>query len=88
MLKTSVGPEPMIKRSWKRLPEKTVSSSPTTATMIGYAYERVVSGLPMPGLLVIDQRLPLGEVISEIVFLAECCDEGEWEGQACYLPLS
>lgn len=57
-------------------------------TMVAYAYQRVTSGLPMPGLIVVNQHLPIGEAISDLVLLAECSREGEWEGHVCYLPLS
>jgi len=31
--------------------------------------------------------VPIGVAINEIVLLAECSEEGEWEGQVRYLPL-
>jgi hypothetical protein len=57
------------------------------STMPVYAYERIGQGLPMPGVFVISQALPLGLVIEEVVLLAECSREGEWEGRVLYLPL-
>lgn len=56
-------------------------------TMIAFAYERVGSGQPMPGVVVVPQALPIGEVIADVILLAEASSEGEWEGQVCYLPL-
>jgi hypothetical protein len=56
-------------------------------TMIGYAYERVRLGHPMPGLFVLAQDFPIGRAIEEIALLAECSEEGEWEGQVLHLPL-
>lgn len=57
------------------------------STMKPYAYARVVEGLPMPGVFVVNQSLPIGEAIEAIVLLAECSLEGEWEGQVRHLPL-
>ena len=56
-------------------------------TITRYAYERVQEGLPMPGVFEIKRSIPLGQAIEEILLLAECSLEGEWEGQIRYLPL-
>jgi hypothetical protein len=57
------------------------------ATMTHYAYERVRAGLVMPGVFEVSGKVAIGEAIEEILFLAECSEEGEWEGQVRYLPL-
>lgn len=57
------------------------------ATITFYAYERVRAGLPMPGVFEISRTLPLGQVIDDLILIAECSAEGEWEGQVGYLPL-
>ncbi len=57
------------------------------STLIGYAYERVRQGLPMPGVFEVRQEVPIGVVIEEVLILAECSIEGEWEGQVGHLPL-
>jgi hypothetical protein len=31
--------------------------------------------------------LPMRRVIEDIILLAECSDQDEWEGQVVYLPL-
>ena len=56
------------------------------ATMTRYAYERVQSGLPMPGVFEVGRRALVGVVIEEILMIAGCSLEGEWEGQVRYLP--
>ena len=56
-------------------------------TMPRYAYERVASGLVVPGVVVCRQDVPIRQVIDDIVLLAECSEEGEWERQVIYLPL-
>lgn len=56
-------------------------------TMTAHAYARVAAKLPMPGLFAVPQSVPIGEAIEEVVLIAECSIEGEWEGQVHYLPL-
>jgi Domain of unknown function (DUF5615) len=57
------------------------------STMTTYAYARVTSGLPMPGVFAVSQLAPIGRVIEDLVLLAECSLPGEWEGQVRYMPL-
>jgi hypothetical protein len=57
------------------------------STITRYAYERVQNGLPMPGVFEVTRKVPIGRAIEEILLLAECSLEGEWEGQVRYLPL-
>ena len=56
-------------------------------TMTRFAYERVVQGLPMPGVFEVSLEVPIGLAIEEILILVECGQEGEWAGQVRYLPL-
>lgn len=55
--------------------------------MTRYAYERVARGRRMPGIYEIDQELPIGTAIEEVLLLVERSLEGEWEGQVRYLAL-
>ena len=57
------------------------------ATMPDFAYVRVMAGQPMPGVIVVSNRLSIRQAIDDIVLLAECSDENEWDGQVIYLPL-
>ena len=57
------------------------------STMTRYAYERLRSDLPMPGVVEVGRHVPLGQAIEDILLLWECSLEGEWEGQIIYLPL-
>ncbi len=56
-------------------------------TVTKHAYQRAVAGLPMPGVVEVARWLSIGRVVEEILMLAECSREGEWEGQVLYLPL-
>lgn len=57
-------------------------------TMTHYAYERIQAGLPMPGLFEVSRMVPVGRAIEDLLLLAECSLEGEWENQIRYLPLT
>lgn len=56
-------------------------------TITRYAYERVEAGQAMPGVFEVGRGVPVGTTIDDILLLAECNLEGEWEGQVRYLPL-
>ena len=57
------------------------------STMTGLAYERVLSGKRMPGVFEVSRDVPVSLAIDDLVLIAECSLEGEWEGQVRYLPL-
>jgi len=57
------------------------------STLTRYAYERVEAGNPMPGVFEVSRSVPIGVAIEDILLIAECSLEGEWEGQIRYLPL-
>ena len=57
------------------------------ATMITFAYNRIEAGLSMPGVFEVNRRVSVGLAIEEIILIAECSIEGEWEGQVRFLPL-
>jgi Domain of unknown function (DUF5615) len=57
------------------------------STITGHAYDRVRADQPMPGVFEVSRRVAISEAIEDILLLAECSLEGEWEGQVRYLPL-
>jgi predicted nuclease of predicted toxin-antitoxin system len=57
------------------------------ATMITFAYERIQAKLSMPGLFEVSRRVSVGLAIEEVILIADCSLEGEWEGQVRFLPL-
>jgi hypothetical protein len=57
------------------------------STMPGFADERIESGFHMPGVVVAPRRLTVAQVIEDLLLLAECSREGEWERRVIYLPL-
>ncbi len=57
------------------------------ATMPDYAYERVVAAEAMPGVFVLDNRLPAVLAIQELLLIVRCTEQQEWLGRVAYLPL-
>ena len=57
------------------------------ASLTRYAYERVGRGQEMPGVFEIGRAVPIGQAVEDVLFLAECSREDEWEVQIRYLPL-
>ncbi len=41
----------------------------------------------MPGVFEVGRNVSIGAAIEDILLVAECSGEGEWEGQIRYLPL-
>ena len=57
------------------------------ATLPAFAFQRIVAGEPMPGVFVINDRLPVGRAIEELVLVTTCSEASEWEGIVLYFPL-
>ena len=57
------------------------------ATITMFAYERVRAGQSMPGVFEVGRTASIGRAIEDILLLAECSLDDEWEGQVQYLPL-
>ena len=57
------------------------------STMTRHAYERVLSVKRMPGVFEVGRDVPISIAIEDLLLIAECSLEGEWEGQVRYLPL-
>lgn len=57
------------------------------STVTHYAYERVRAGKLMPGVFEVSHDVQIVIAIEDILLLAECSLDDEWEGQVRYLPL-
>jgi Domain of unknown function (DUF5615) len=57
------------------------------STFPDFAYERVSAAEPMPGVFVVNDRMPVGRAIDELLMVNDCSEQGEWEGRVLYLPL-
>ena len=67
--------------------EGRVLLTPDARTLIGHAYARVQRGEGTPGVFEVGREVPIGAAIDDLLLLAECSLEGEWEVQVRYLPL-
>ena len=57
------------------------------STLAKYAFDRVTAGKAMPGVFEVRSVAPIGQAIDDLILLAECSVEGEWEGHVRFLPL-
>jgi hypothetical protein len=55
------------------------------ATVTAFAYEHVRAGKPMPGVFEAAPTVVPRSPINDIVLLATCSEDGEWEGQVRHL---
>ena len=67
--------------------EKRVLLSHDVSTLTNYAYRLVDLGHPMPGVFEVSPDLAIAAVIDDLLLLAECSLDDEWQGQVRYLPL-
>jgi hypothetical protein len=67
--------------------ERRIVLTHDVSTMTHYAYDRVIRGLPMPGVFEVGRNVTLAVAIEDILIIAECSLDNEWEGQVRYLPL-
>ena len=56
-------------------------------TMPGHAQERMVAARPMAGLLMAQQRSPIGQIIDSLVLIWTASEAEEWQSQICFLPI-
>ncbi len=57
------------------------------ATFPSYAYERVVAGERMSGVFILDDRLPVGQAVRELLLIDAGSESIEWVDRVLYLPL-
>ena len=56
-------------------------------TMRAYAEEKLRAERAMAGLILVRQDYPLGQVIDDLVLIAEATTAEEWQGKILFLPL-
>jgi len=56
-------------------------------TMETFARNRIEAGLPMPGVFVIPQLVPIGQAIDALALIAQCSQPEEWTDLIQFLPL-
>lgn len=53
----------------------------------GFAYARVAAGRRMPGVFLVDDDMPVGQAIDEILLAAHCLSGDECEDRIRYFPM-
>lgn len=56
-------------------------------TMAGFALNRVATGLPMPGVVVVRPNTPIRQAIDDLLVLALASDESDLPDRVWYVPL-
>lgn len=56
-------------------------------TLLAHAYERVINGKSMPGVIDVGPRVPIAVAIDEILLIETCGKPEEWDSQVRFLPL-
>ncbi len=56
-------------------------------TMVGFAWGRVQSGMPMPGVLALLENVGIGRVIDDLLLVAQCYEAVEISDQVMYIPM-
>jgi predicted nuclease of predicted toxin-antitoxin system len=56
-------------------------------TVPGFAYDRVRRGEPMPGVFVVNDRMPKGQAIEELLLAIGCLDQADCADQVRHFPL-
>jgi predicted nuclease of predicted toxin-antitoxin system len=81
----SGSPDPSV-LEWAAAENRVLLSHDVT-TMATEAYDRVRSGKPMVGVFEVSQEMLIREAIADLVLIATCSIDGEYDGQVRYLPL-
>ena len=56
-------------------------------SMVGFAWGRVKSGLPMPGVLALKENASIGRTMDDLLLVALCYTADEMKDQVLYIPL-
>src|SRR5687767_315014 len=58
------------------------------STIPKYAYERINAGKPMPGIIAVNQDMPIGEIIDDLLLILGASKESEYESLVVFLPIT
>jgi Domain of unknown function (DUF5615) len=56
------------------------------STLAKHAFDRTAAGQPMPGVFEVRSVAPVGQAIEDLILVAECSFDGEWEGRCASCP--
>lgn len=57
-------------------------------TITKYAYQMMENGEKVSGIIELVRAIPIATAVEDILLIAECSSENEWDNQIIYLPLS
>ena len=77
-------PDPVI-LEWAASQERVLVTGDLN-TMVGFAWGRVRSALPMPGVLALLENIGVGRVIDDILLVALCYAPEEIASQVIFIP--
>jgi len=67
--------------------ENRIVATHDVGTLLKFAYERIVGGQPMPGVIAAPQNLPIGQAIDDLTTAIECSEASDLENSVLHLPL-
>jgi predicted nuclease of predicted toxin-antitoxin system len=56
-------------------------------TVPGFAYDRVRAGEPMPGVFLVDDHMPKGQAIEQLLLALHCLNAEDCRDHVIYFPL-
>ncbi len=56
-------------------------------TIPSFVHDRVNAGLPMPGVFLVNARMPIGQAIDELFIVSSCLAAEECKDVVTYLPI-
>ncbi len=56
-------------------------------TIPPFAHSRVVAGQPMPGVFLVDDQMPIGQAIEELLIAVHCLSPDECKDMVKYFPM-
>jgi len=57
------------------------------STVLGFAFDRVRQGLPMPGVLIVQRQIPIGQAIAELLIAAGAGTDDDFKDLVKYIPM-
>jgi len=56
-------------------------------TVPNFAYDRIRAGEPMPGVFLVNNRMPKGQAVDQLFLAVHCCAVEDCKDQVTYFPL-
>ena len=56
-------------------------------TLVGFAYDRVAAGIPMPGVVLVHQWVPIKRAIDDVLYVSQAGTPPDFDGRVIHIPL-